>query len=158
MTIARVLTIKRVLGGFCVGALVLGTGATSVSASFERARKLRVVKECSEYFGNAGDWCTVTVSNVKRLPVGSKVLYSQAAGVPLGLLDSNVVLDAGKGNRAVGRCTLDLATGLGLCTFSDGIGQLAGFEARVDVTCPSRNGHASDCDWDGSYSFNQDRD
>ena len=40
--------------------------------------------------------------------------------IPAGMLDSNVVLDAGNGNRAVGRCTLDLVTGLGLCTFSDG--------------------------------------
>ncbi len=48
-------------------------------------------------------------------------------------LDSNVVLDAVTGNRAVGRCTLDFQTFLGLCTFSDGTGKFAGFEARVDV-------------------------
>jgi len=114
-----------------------------------------VTKECSEYFGAAGDWCTVTVSNLRRLPVGSRILYSQAMGVPAGLLDSNVVLDAGDGNRAVGRCTLDLATGLGLCTFSDGTGQLAGFQARLDVTCP---GDGIVCDLDGTYSFNRDRD
>lgn len=155
MAFASIRTIKRVvLGGFCVGALVLSTGATSASGPSERGRKLHITKECSEYTGAAGDWCTVTVSNIGRLPVGSKVLYSQAAGVPAGLLDSNVVLDAGDGNRAVGRCTLDLATGLGLCTFSDGTGQLAGFEARIDVTCPG----GPDCDWDGRYSFNRGRD
>ena len=143
-----------VLGGLCVAALVLSTGAQSASASFERTRRLHVTKECSEYTGTAGSWCTITVSNVRRLPVGSKVLYSQAVGVPAGLLDSNVVLDAGDGNRAVGRCTLDLATGLGLCTFSDGTGQLAGFQARIDVTCPG----GPDCDWDGRYSFNWDKD
>ena len=117
-------------------------------------RAHHVTKECSEYTGTAGSWCTITVSNVRRLPVGSKVLYSQAVGVPAGLLDSNVVLDAGDGNRAVGRCTLDLATGLGLCTFSDGTGQLAGFQARIDVTCPG----GPDCDWDGRCSFNWDKD
>jgi hypothetical protein len=155
MTFARIRTIRRVvLGGFCVGALVLSTGAMSATGSSERGRKLHITKECSEYTGAAGDWCTVTVSNIGRLPVGSKVLYSQAAGVPENLLDSNVVLDAGDGNRAVGRCTLDLATGLGLCTFSEGTGQLAGFEARVDVTCPG----GPDCDWDGTYSFNRGRD
>jgi hypothetical protein len=159
MTFARIRTIKRVvLGGLCVGALVSSTGATPVSATSERTRKLHIIKECSEYTGAAGDWCTVTVSNVRRIPVDSKVLYSQAAGVPAGLLDSNVVLDAGNGDRAVGRCTLDGATGLGLCTFSDGIGRLAGFQARVDVTCPSRDGRAEDCDWDGTYSFPRDRD
>jgi hypothetical protein len=156
MTFASIRTIKRVvLGGLCVGTLVSSTGASSVSASSERTRTLHVTKECSEYFGAAGDWCTVTVSNLRRLPVGSRILYSQAMGVPTGLLDSNVVLDAGDGNRAVGRCTLDLATGLGLCTFSDGTGQLAGFQARLDVTCP---GDGIVCDLDGRYSFNRDRD
>ena len=43
--------------------------------------------------------------------------YNQPAGIPAGLLDSNIVIDAGNGNRAVGRCTLDMTTGLGLCTF-----------------------------------------
>lgn len=157
MTFASVRTIKRVvLGGLCVGALVSSTGAPSVSASSERTRRLHLTKECTEYNGNAGDWCTVTVSNIRRLiPVHSKVLYSQAMGVPAGLLDSNVVLDAGNGSRAVGRCTLDLATGLGLCTFSDGTGELAGFQARVDVTCP---GDGIVCDLDGTYSLPRDRD
>jgi hypothetical protein len=141
-----------------VGTLVLSTGAASVSATNERTRRLHTTKECSEYTGAAGDWCTVTVSNIRRLPIGTKVLYSQGAGVPENLLDSNVVLDDGDGNRAVGRCTLDLMTGLGLCTFSDGTGQLAGFEARIDVTCPSRTGSADECDWDGTYSFNRGRD
>ena len=114
-----------------------------------------MTKECSEDFGAAGDWCTVTVSNLRRLPVGSRILYSQAMGIPAGLLDSNVVLDAGDGSRAVGRCTLDLATGLGLCTFSDGTGQLAGFQARVHVTCP---GDGIVCDLDGTYSFTPSAD
>jgi hypothetical protein len=96
----------------------------------------------------------VTVSNVNRIPVGSKVLYDQPAGIPAGLLDSNVVLDAGGGNRAVGRCTLDLAAGLGLCTFSDGTGKLAGFHARVEVTYAG----GADWDWNGTYSFDSDRD
>jgi hypothetical protein len=68
------------------------------------------------------------------------------------VLDSNVVLDAGSGNRAVGRCTLDLGTGLGLCTFSDGIGQFAGFRARVDVTPPTDGLHWH---WNGTYSFSR---
>ena len=78
-----------VLGGLCVAALVLSAGAQPASASFERTRRLHVTKECSEYTGAAGSWCTITVSNIGRLPVGSKVLYSQAAGVPAGLLNSN---------------------------------------------------------------------
>jgi len=149
-------TIKRVvLGGLCVGALVSSTGATSASASAsaDRTRKLHLVKECHEYFGNAGDWCTITVSNIKQIPIGSRFLYSQAAGIPADLLDSNVVLDAGNENRAVGRCTLDIPTQIGLCTFSDGLGQLAGFQARIDVSCP---GDGIVCSLEGTYSFNRD--
>lgn len=127
--------------------LALGGGAVSVSASPERTRNLHVTKECSEYTGGAGSFCTITSSNVRRIPVGTRVSYDQAAGIPTGLLDSNVVLDAGNGNRAVGRCTLDMKTLLGLCTFSDGTGNLAGFHARVDVDC------TLECRWDGTYGF-----
>ena len=155
MTYTRVLTMKRaVIAGLCAGALALGTGAVPLSATPEKGRKLHITKECSEWAGNAGDWCTVTVSNVGRIPVGSRIYYDQAAGIPAGLLDSNIVIDAGNGNRAVGRCTLDNATGLGLCTVSDGLGQLAGFEARIDVTCPG----GPECDWDGTYGINRGRD
>jgi hypothetical protein len=130
--------------------LALSTGAALVSAS-GRNRTLRVTKECSEYLGAAGHFCTVTSSNFGRIKVGSRIYYDQPAGIPTGLLDSNVVLDAGNGNRAVGRCTLDLTTGLGLCTFSDGIGKFAGFNARVQVSALSEDG--IDWGWEGTYSF-----
>jgi len=133
-------------------ALALGTAAASVSASSERSKALHVTKECSQYFGAAGQFCTITSSNLPRIKVGSRVYYDQAAGTPAGLLDSNVVLDAGSGNRAVGRCTLDLSTGLGLCTFSDGTGKFAGFNARVEVSPPADEN--DDWHWEGTYSFN----
>ena len=155
MTSTSFSTVKRgLLGTVCVSALVLSVNSAPVSASRERARTLHITKECSQYQGGAGEWCTITASNVRQVPVGSRVLYSQAAGVPAGLLDSNVVLDAGNGNRAVGRCTVDTTTERGLCTFSDGTGRLAGFEARVDVI------HVAGYDWkwDGAYSFNEGND
>lgn len=131
--------------------LALSTRAAPISASSERTGPLHVTKECSEYTGAAGSFCTITSSNLASIKVGSRVYYDQPAGVPAGVLDSNVVLDAGNGNRAVGRCTLDLTTGLGLCTFSDGIGQLSGFSARVDVAPPSaEREHWS---WEGTYRF-----
>jgi hypothetical protein len=127
--------------------LSLSTGAASVSAQSTRNGEVHVTKECSQDKGAAGDFCTITSSNLAEIAVGSKVFYDQAAGIPAGLLDSNVVLDAGNANRAIGRCTLDLTTGLGRCTFSDGTGQFAGFSARVDVDC------TAGCHWDGTYSF-----
>jgi hypothetical protein len=122
-------------------------GVASVAAS-ARHGDLHVTKECSQYNGAAGSFCTITSSNLTRILVGSKVFYDQAAGIPNGLLDSNVVLDAGNGDRAVGRCTLDFSTGLGLCTFSDGTGRFTGFQARVEVSYLG-----PDWAWDGTYRF-----
>ena len=116
----------------CLVALTALLGPAAARSASERSGKLRVTKECSEYTGLPGSFCTITSSNLAAIPVGSKVFYDQAAGIPAGVLDSNVVLDAGNGNRAVGRCTLDGATNLGFCTFSDGTGELAGFP------CPCR--------------------
>jgi hypothetical protein len=130
--------------------IVTNSGAvlTGNAVRQDSSGALHVTKECSADKGAAGDFCTITSSNLAAITVGSKVYYDQASGIPKGLLDSNVVLDAGAGNRAVGRCTLDLTTALGLCTFSDGTGQFSGFRARVKVDC------TSGCRWDGTYSFN----
>ena len=126
----------------------LRIGVASVSAS-PRSGRLHVTKECSQYNGTAGSSCTITSANLAEIGTDSKVFYDQAAGIPTGLLDSNIVLDAGNGNRAVGRCTLDFSALRGLCTFSDGTGQLAGFHARVEVSYIS----GADWAWDGTYSF-----
>jgi hypothetical protein len=128
--------------------LSLSRGTDSVSAASERNGNLHVTKECSAYTGAAGSFCTITSSNIAEIKVGSKVFYDQAAGIPAGLLDSNVILDAGNGNRAVGRCTVDLGTYKGLCTFSDGTGDLAELRARVNVS-PGPGVFY----WEGKYSF-----
>jgi len=145
-----------VIAGFVALILALSTGAASISAS-ERNRKhgqFHATKNCKDNTGAAGSFCTITSSSLPQIKVESKVIYDQAAGIPTGMLDSNIVLDAGDGNRAVGRCTLDFATRLGLCTFSDGTGELAGFHARVDV---SHLG-GRDWAWDGIYSFRPEVD
>ena len=139
-------------------ALVLVAGLVTLTlllspalVSASGGRSLHVRKDCSQFTGLPGSFCTVTASNVAAIPVGSKVFYDQAAGIPAGLLDSNIVLDAGNGNRAVGRCTLDLATGLALCLFFDGTGNLAGFHARINGSPgvpPDSSYH-----WDGRYGF-----
>lgn len=129
------------------------SGAAPVWAFSERRGNLQVTKECSQWHGAPGEFCTITASNVGPIKVNSKVYYDQAAGIPAGLLDSNVVLDAGGGNRAFGRCSVDLSTGAGLCTFSDGTGQFAGFQARINVT-PLGGPYFG---WNGTYSFGSER-
>ena len=146
-----------------VGALLL-VAAVSINpqAAFaggsgsQKKGDLHVTKNCSEFTGAAGSFCTITSSNLAVIKVGSKVFYDQAAGIPPNMLDSNVVLVAGTGDWAVGRCTLDLSTALGLCTFSNGTGDFAGFSARVDVS-PVSPPDGVDIQWDGTYSFDPPR-
>jgi hypothetical protein len=126
----------------------------SASASDERNGQLHVTKDCAANTGLPGSHCTIASSNLPEIPAGSNIYYDQALGIPTGLLDSNVVLDAGHGDRALGRCTLDLATGLGLCTFSDGTGRLAGFTARVNVSFLGGTLWA----WNGTYRFRPEPD
>ena len=124
--------------------------AAAVSDSHGRKGKLHLVKDTSEYTGLPGAFATITGSSLTEIPAGSRVFYDQAVDIPTGLLDSNVVLDAGNGNRAVGRCTLDLVTLVGICTFSDGIGTLAGFHSRLDTTFDPNLGTF---DLRGTYHF-----
>ena len=129
------------------GSIAMTLAVAAASTSSRRHGKLHVTKDCSEYTGQAGSFCTITSSNVPAIAVGAKVFYFQALIASTGVLDSNVVLDAGGGNRAVGRCTLDLGTNLALCTLSDGTGELSGFHARVDGSGTYQ------APWDGTYNF-----
>ena len=134
-----------------VATLLLSNEVIAVSASNAQKGHLHATKDCTDYHGYAGQSCTIKSSNLGEIKVGSTVTYDQNAGIPVGLLDSNVVLDAGHGNRALGRCTVDFETKLGLCTFSDGTGQFAGFHARVEVSPPTSKDPY--WHWDGTYSF-----
>lgn len=140
------LSILLLVAGIGMLTIRLTVGAHPVKAAGHNG-EIHTTKECSQDHGLAGDFCTITSSDLPQIPVGSKVYYDQAANVPTAMLDSNVLLDAGNSNRAVGRCTLDLTTALGLCTFVDGTGDLAGFRARVAVDC------TAGCRWDGTYRF-----
>src|SRR5262245_59037326 len=149
---ARNLVIVLTIAGGCVtAAALLGFAGTPLSAfsDDDGQHRVHITKECSQYTGVAGSFCTITSSDLSLIGVGSSVFYDQAAGIPAGLLDSNIVLDAGNGNRALGRCTLDLGSGLGRCTFSDGTGDLRGIHAQFDVTPPSDGVHWH---WDGTYT------
>jgi hypothetical protein len=132
------------------GFVALNLGATPVSASSLRRGKLHVIKDCSAKTGEPGSFCTITSSNLEEIVVGSKVFYFQSPIPSTGLQDSNVVLDAGDANRAVGRCTLDLVTRIALCTFSEGTGTFIGFHARING---SPGTDATNYHWDGTYYF-----
>jgi hypothetical protein len=141
-----------------VAVLLVGVAAHSLSAE-RRHGKVKITKECSHNTGGPGSYCTITSSNVAEIPAGSTVYYTEGAvnattseGSVLAL-DSNVVLFVTTGDWATGRCTLGTAFS-GLCTFSDGVGALAGFHGRVAVA-PTGGFNFS---WTGTYAFDADDD
>src|SRR5215210_3366106 len=99
---------------------MIGAKSPSLSESFPRSGALHVTKECTEFNRLAGGFCTITSSNIPQIEVGSKVVYTSAAGPAI--LDSDVRLDPpGSGvNAAFGHVVLALAAGQGTVTFSGG--------------------------------------
>jgi hypothetical protein len=141
---------KALLVRVLVAAFVVLTLSLPVLAASARRGELHVIKDCSTKTADPGSFCVVTSSDLPEIVVGSKVFYFQSPIPSTGLQDSNVVLDAGDGNRAVGRCTLDLVTRIALCTFSEGTGTFIGFHARING---SKGTDATNYHWDGTYYF-----
>jgi len=112
-------------------------------------KAFHATKDCSGYKGGVGAFCTIRSSNVKAVKVGSKIFYFQQSSKTA--LDSDIVVYVGPGTVATGHCFLRLATGIGLCTLSDGTGTLAGFHLRVRVTADHTVPNL--WHWDGTYSF-----
>lgn len=111
-----------------------------------RAGELRVTKECSEYTGAAGSFCTFTSSNIRAIAPGDRIYYRSAAGATS--LDSDVVIVTRSG-VAAGHCTLDFMALPGSCRFSGGTGTFAQFTARVSVGMDA----SGLWHWDGWYRF-----
>ena len=126
-----------------------GISVAVATASSPRSGELHVTKECSEFDGGPGAFCTITSSNLKAIKVGSKVIYFQASTGAT--FDSDLALVVGAGDYALGHVTLD-ATGSGLVTLSGGAGDFSSFRAKVRVSTKDGLNFA----WDGRYSFGHD--
>ena len=142
--------------GLVAGAVLLVVLGFSVSAAsstnqLRGTQAFHATKDCSGFTGLVGAFCTIRSSNVKAIEVGSKIFYFQVAGQTA--LDSDIVIYVGPGTVATGHCLLRFATGVGLCTISDGTGRLAGFHARVRVKADSSIPRL--WQWDGTYGFKQ---
>ena len=118
---------------------------------------LRLAKECSQFRGKPGDHCTLTRSNVSRIPVGSRVYYLAAADLNKGTYDGDVELRVNRGNVARGHCVVtDLFSKVpnavvGKCTFAGGTGRFKTFSADITVSVhPKRK---SWFDWNGTAGF-----
>lgn len=130
-----------------LGTLALAT-APSVAASSPRTGAFHVTKECSQYTGLADSFCTITSSNVDAIASGSRVVYYQVSGATL--LDSDIALVAGPGNRAFGHVYLP-GNGPGLVTLAGGTGKFLHFQATAVVSSNDPLGIV----WhgDGTYVF-----
>ncbi len=97
--------------------------------------------------------------DLAEFPPGTKIYYDQITAGPSagpGYLDSNVFVYVKPGHWAVGRCTVPNDNTPGICTLSDGIGALARFSARINVTYKP-GGDGALYAWDGTYSLNDMR-
>jgi len=124
-----------------------GIVATSGSAT-PRSGALHVTKECSQYQGHAGEFCTITSSSINTIKPGSKVFYASAAA--LGALNSDLVIDGPGNNNTFGHVVLNLSTLSGTVTLSGGTGEFSHFHAGpITVACPAFPA----CSWDGPYGI-----
>ena len=142
------LTAKAIFG-LLLAVVMVAAFATAGSAS-PRSGELHVTKECSEFSGLPGGFCTITGSNLNAIRPGMKVIYTNPA-VVAGVLSSDLYVDGPGNNDAYGHVALTLGTFTGPLTFSGGTGRFSGFHATVTVTCTLPAG--SPCAWDGPYSF-----
>jgi len=126
--------------------------SSAATGTVHRSRALHVRKECSQYTGLADSYCTITSSNVRAIPVGSRVVYLQAAAATS--LDSDIVVVAGPGNYALGHVRLDFVTSTGEVTIWGGTGHLAHLHARAAVSALGGPNWA----WDGTYRFGEHQD
>lgn len=137
---------NRIVGAVGAALLAVVVSAPTVTAS-PRGGELHVTKECSEYTGGAGSFCTFTSSNVRAIQPGDRIVYAQPAGVAA--LDTAVVIVGRPGSLAVGHCTLVWASLPGRCTFSGGSGQFVHFRATASVSVDG----AGLWHWDGIYVY-----
>jgi len=123
--------------------------ANDDDADSPRAGSLDLVKNCDQYTGLAGGFCTITASNLKQIPVGTKVVYASAA-TPTALSSDVMLVSPNPGNNvAFGHVELNRVTRTGTATFSGGTGKFQHFSASVTISFLSPRNWA----WDGTYSF-----
>ena len=147
-----------------LGAIAAVALVVPLAAQQGRNGQVHIVKDCAQENGIPGsDFCVIVSSNLPELPVGTRIYYDLSAIITAsanGFFDQNIFVYVNDVQWAVGRCTgpndLTAPNKFALCTLSDGVGQLAGFTARMTVTYkPGAAGVGSlPFGWDGTYSFN----
>jgi hypothetical protein len=132
-------------------ALLVGASGAFAGEGSPRSGSLYVTKECTQYNGAAGAFCTITSSNVPWIRAGMKVVYSDAF-TSTGL-DTDVILSAGHGSVAYGHVILDATGSVGTVTFEGGTGAFRTFHGSADVAYMPDGPTGYDYSWIGTYSF-----
>jgi hypothetical protein len=121
---------------------------------FPRAGTFHAHKNCAEYTGLAGGFCTLTESTLKQIPAGTKVIYASAATATWLSSDITLVPPNGGNNVAFGHVELNRVTRTGILTLSGGTGKFQHFSANVALTFLYPLNWA----WDATYSFGNNGD
>jgi hypothetical protein len=149
------IAVAPALAGFTILTFSLSTGTAPARAFEPQKGQLHIEKDCG-IKTNPANTCQIVHSNLDELPAGSLIFYDQPTGGPAigkGILDSNIFIYVKSGDWAVGRCTLDRNTGLGVCTLSYGSGALATISAKANVSYQP-GGDGALFNLDGTYTFN----
>ena len=118
-----------------------------MSTTIARTGTMHLEKECSAYTGQAGSFCTIVSSDFAGIPIGSKVVYQEAA-TAAGGLDSDIVVETPDGGAVNGHVVLDGATQTGTVTLRGGSGELAALSADLAVAPLAAPSYS----WDGAYT------
>jgi len=128
---------------------LLGPAAAVANEGSVRSGALHVTKECSQYTGEPGSFCTVTSSNVRPIEAGMRIVYKDAIDPVTSAIDTDIVVSFRHGSAGYGHVTLDPGGNTGTVTLNGGTGDFRKFHAQANVTCSD----AVNCAWDGTYSF-----
>jgi hypothetical protein len=118
-----------------------------------RSGDLLIAKECSQYTALAGSFCTITASNLRALPAGTRIVYEK--GVAAGVLETDVTLYPPGNGRSVafGHVSLNFARAYGTGTLTGGTGRFKHLAGSVEITpLPA----VRSWQWAGTYSFGDD--
>ena len=129
--------------------IAAGRDANDDAEDSPRAGTFHAHKNCAEYSGLGGGFCTLTESTLKQIPVGTKVVYASAATATALSSDLMLVPPNAGNNVAFGHVELNRVTRTGILTFSGGTGKFQHFTASVIITFLSPRNWA----WDATYSF-----
>jgi hypothetical protein len=123
--------------------------APSFAGDAAKMQPFSLSQNCDEWTSEEPSFCTVIESNVAALKKGTKILYYGPVVDKTTFSSSNVVLDDGAGDTAIGNCIVDYEAMRGMCAFHAGNGSLAGFTAIAQAsTDDGQVWH-----WNGSYSI-----